>query len=298
MLALAPAACDSSGDEAALPLRDVVLSVEGLTPLTNGATYEGWVVIRNAPFSTGRFNVTATSSIVDNDGLAIPGGTFRTELDLEEATAFFISLEPKGDADAQPSPGHILGADLTGPQATLTPAHARALGTDFTTAAGVYVVGAFTTEDPAAAGSGLWFMDLAGGLPSAGLTLPPAPDGWRYEGWAQFGDTPVSTGTFTRVTGQDETNLYSPSNEGPAFPGQDFLVNPPLGLSFPTDLGGATVFVTLEPDPDASPETPFALRILEAQVPAGAAAGTPMPLENRADAFPSGTVTFRGRATS
>ncbi len=294
-LLLILSACDSNKEEAAAPLRDVVLSVDGLIPLANGAVYEGWAVIRNAPFSTGRFNVTRTGNVVGEDGLALPGGAFQTELDLDNATAFFISLEPKGDNDAQPAPGRILGADMTGPQATLTPGHARALDTDFSTATGVFTLGAFTTEDTSDDLSGLWFMDP--GPPAAGLALPPAPDGWRYEGWVLLDDTPLSTGTFVRIDAQDEVNLYSTSEEGPAFPGQDFLVNPPLGLAFPTDLSGADVLVTLEPAPDSSPEAPFSLEVLTGAVPAAATPGVVYPLENNAGNFPSGTVTFRGRAT-
>ena len=62
------------------------------------------------------------------------------------------------------------------------------------------------------------------------------PAGWKYEGWAVINGIPVSTGTFTNISDFDEADPYSSTMPGPPFPGEDFLINAPAGLTFPTDI--------------------------------------------------------------
>ena len=57
---------------------------------------------------------------------------------------------------------------------------------------------------------------------------------------------------------------------GPPFPGEDYLVNAPMGLTFPTNLAGGTAVISIEPDPDNSPN-PFTLKPLVKMIPADAA---------------------------
>jgi hypothetical protein len=91
--------------------------------------------------------------------------------------------------------------------------------------------------------------------------LPELPAGWAYEGWAVIDGVPVTAGTFLTADGFDDFDGYSGDQGGPPFPGEDYLVNPPEGVTFPTDLTGATVVISVEPSPDDSPE-PFALKPL------------------------------------
>ena len=103
--------------------------------------------------------------------------------------------------------------------------------------------------------NGIWFLDPAGG-PGASLTLPILPAGWAYEGWVVVGGAPVSTGTFTSVTGAD-SDMGGPAagaNPAPPFPGQDFV-------SPATDLRGGVAVISVEPVPDNSP-APFTLKPL------------------------------------
>ena len=130
---------------------------------------------------------------------------------------------------------------------------------------------------------------------AAGLNLPELTPGWKYEGWVVLNGTPVSTGTFTSVDGADDNAATSPfkgtTNDGPPYPGEDFVQNAPSGLSFPTDLAGTTVVISIEPSPDNS-TAPFLLKPLVAPVDAAAADHTPYSMNNNAVATnPTGTAT-------
>lgn len=67
----------------------------------------------------------------------------------------------------------------------------------------------------------------------------------------------------------DDSSVFSGPNDGPPFPGEDFLVNVPKGVEFPANLRGATIVVSVEPQPDESP-APFALKPLVGEIPADA----------------------------
>jgi hypothetical protein len=78
---------------------------------------------------------------------------------------------------------------------------------------------------------------------------------------------------------------------GPPFPGEDFLVNAPSGLTFPTDLSGTTQVISIEPDPDNS-SAPFLLKPLVATVPSPAMDHVTYAMSsNVANSFPTGTAT-------
>jgi hypothetical protein len=117
------------------------------------------------------------------------------------------------------------------------------------------------------------------------------PDGWAYEGWAVIGGTPVSTGRFTSVDAVDLADPFSGTEGGPPFPGEDFLVNAPSGMVFPTDLAGATAVISIEPDPDDGPG-PFTLKPLVGMIPADAMDHVTYAMGNAAG-FPTGSASIR-----
>ena len=71
------------------------------------------------------------------------------------ATAFVLTIEPAQDDDPAPSSVHVLGGnfvvdDAASAVAELTVGHPAALGDDFSTAAGSYILAASSGgEDPA-----------------------------------------------------------------------------------------------------------------------------------------------------
>ena len=270
----------------------LVLSFTGLDPLESGYHYEGWAIIDEAAVTTGKFNVDANGGLVTTTGSAITGGVFDTGIDLTDATAIVITIEPNGDTDALPASTHIVAGSVSGASAALSVGDGSALGDDFTGASGSYILATPTDVDGTNENSGIWFLSLATGSPTEGLDLPTLPAGWAYEGWAVIGETPVTTGRFIGTDAADLSAPFSGAEAGPPFPGEDFLVNAPTGLSFPTDLAGATAVISIEPEPDDSP-APFTLKPLVATIAAEAIDHVTYSLLTNLGSFPTGTATIQ-----
>ena len=268
------------------------LNLSGVEPLTNGFHYEGWLIIGGAPVSTGKFNVTTSGSFVDLNGSAIAGGLFELDADVDAATAFVLTIEPSGDTDSIPSSTKYLGGNFSSGAASLSTAHGSSLGGSFTASTGEYILATPTNGSNSNEKSGIWWLNPTGASPVAGLDLPALPAGWKYEGWAVISGVPVTTGTFDSVSGVDGFNGFSGTQGGPPFPGEDFLVNAPSGLSFPTDLSGGTAVISIEPYPDSDP-APFTLKPLVGPIPASAADHTLFSMNNNASSFPTGSVQLR-----
>lgn len=271
-------ACDNDDED---PDQDLVVQLSNLPTLNDGFQYEGWIIVDGASISTGTFDAT---------------GNVTTSIDrtqLEDATRYVLTIEPDPDPSANPSSTHILAGDFNGNVAALTIGHSAALGSDFTDATGKYILATPTNGADTDENSGVWWLDNSNPPAVAGLSLPDLADGWKYEGWAVIDGTPVSTGTFTRVDAADEADEFSGDTPGPAYPGEDFLVNAPDGLTFPTDLSEANVVISIEPDPDDS-ALPFFLKPLAHQVPANAEDHMVFDMENNiANTLISGTATKR-----
>lgn len=241
------------------PIGSLVLNLEGLEPLGPNFVYEGWIIVNGAPVSTGTFtSVTFPQS-------------FEVEASmLSQATMFVLSIEPANDPDPAPAATKILSGAFNGSSASV---NSNALVGDFSSSSGNYILATPTDTDPSNEDSGVWFLDDSSGTMLPGLTLPQLTEGWKYEGWAVMNGTPISTGTFTGVANFDDNASTSPykgnSGNGPAFPGEDYLQNAPVGLNFPTDLRGATIVISVEPDPDNDP-APFTFKPLAHTVPTNA----------------------------
>lgn len=266
--------------ETPITTNNFTVSIAGLEDLGNDYVYEGWLIVNGTPVSTGTFTVNNTGVLSQT--------SFEADIsDLDNATKFVLSIEPSVDSDPAPSAVKILAGDFSNNTATLSVGDGAALGNDFSTAAGSYILATPTDALSNNENSGVWWL-VPGGTPS--LTLPTLPSGWRYEGWAVVNGMPLSTGTFTNVSGADDAAPYSGPNAGPAFPGEDFLTNAPSGITFPLDLSNANVVISVEPFPDNS-EKPFLLKPLVATVPANATNGTFYNMNNNNTTNPSGTVT-------
>lgn len=259
------------------------LDISGLEDLGPDYVYEGWVIVNGAAITTGVFDVNA-------DGVLSQVDFDIAEETLDNASTFVLTIEPSPDPDPAPSAVHILAGDFDSDRANLTVSHGAALGDNFTSATGDYILatptdGAADTDET----SGVWWLDPSDG-PGPGLDLPALPEGWIYEGWAVIDGVPFSTGRFTEVSGSDDFSGFSGSAGSPPFPGEDFLVNAPGGLSFPTDLTGQTVVISIEPVPDNS-TAPFTLKPLVGPVPDNAADHTVLTMNNNASQTnPTGSV--------
>jgi len=263
---------------------ELQLNLTGLEDLGTDFTYEGWIMVDGSPVSTGVFDV--------NDRGELSKSTFDIpKEDLEKATAFILTIEPLPDSDPAPSAVKILAGNFDAASADLAISHEAAIGDDFANSTGDYILATPTNGMDNDETSGVWWLNNTGSSPSAGLDLPTLPDGWKYEGWAVIDGQAVSTGTFTDFTMADDAAIYSGTEAGPNYPGEDFIMNAPEGLSFPTDLTGMTVVISVEPSPDNSP-SPFLLKPLVASVPANAPDHSVLNMDNNATATnPTGIAT-------
>lgn len=272
---------------------ELTLNITGLEDLGSSAKYEGWIIVPSTaktggaltdiPVSTGTFTVDANGNLSQT--------TFTVDAtDLQNAAAFVLTIEPNPDSDPNPSSVHILGGDFSGNSSSLSISHGAALGNDFSGSTGVYILATPTNGSNTDENSGIWFLNLSSGTPAQGLFLPTLPDGWKYEGWTVINGTPVSTGTFTSATVVDDADPYSSTMPGPPFPGEDFLLNAPSGLTFPTDISGGTAVISIEPFPDNSP-APFTLKPLVGIIPMNAVDHTTYTMGTNLSSFPTGTAT-------
>ena len=264
----------------------IMVNLTGLDDLGSDFVYEGWLIVSGSPVSTGTFTVDADGVQSENE--------FTVNIsDATNATKFVLSIEPASDSDPAPAATKILAGDFSGTSAELSIAPVG----DFSNASGKYILATPTNGMPNEENSGIWFLDLSNGVPpTAGLTLPELPAGWKYEGWAVINGTPVTTGKFTNVAATDESDPFSGpepladvNDDDGFFPGEDFLFNAPSGLSFPTDLAGGTAVISIEPDPDNSPG-PFTLKPLVHGIPADAVDHVTFDMDQNLN-FPTGTVS-------
>ncbi|RKE04946.1 anti-sigma factor [Marinifilum flexuosum] len=275
-------ACDDDDND--VMVQDKLnLNITGLEDLGDDYAYEGWLIVNGKAISAGIFNV--------NESGALSQTSFPiNSADLSNAAAYVLTIEPSPDNDPAPSNIHILAGDFSGSKATLSVGHSSALGSDFSSSTGSYILATPTDGADSNEKSGVWWLDPSGG-PGAGLSLPTLPSGWKYEGWAVIDGVPVTTGKFTSVSGADDSAPFSGNQAGPPFPGEDFLMNAPTGVIFPTDLAGKTVVISVEPEPDNS-AAPFLLKPLVGMVPADADDHTLYDMSNNSQATnPTGNVT-------
>lgn len=282
----AGAACGGDDDAGGGPdgggvtTRSMTFSLDGVPALGAGYVYEGWIIDATGPHSTGRFTV-------GDDGATDPAAFDIDAALADTAEKVVITIEPATGDDPAPSAVHILAGDVNAGEAALSIGDDAALGTDFADAAGSYVLATpSTSEEVGDNDQGIWWL-VPGEAPAPALTLPALPDGWMYEGWVVGPDGPVSTGTFTVVSGADSDGPGATAgpDAAPPFPGQDFI-DPPVVLT----VDHAAV-ISVEPDPDDG-AAPFALKpLIDATIEAVAAPDT-QDMTNMAGAAPSGSAAF------
>jgi hypothetical protein len=245
--------------------KSIMLDISGLEDLGSNYVYEGWIIVNGSPLSTGTFMVDANGMLSKH--------TFELNAsDVDAATTFVLSIEPANDPDPAPSATKILAGDFNGNTADIN----TDLVADFSNVAGKYILATPTNGSETNENSGIWFLDLSSGSPMNGLDLPTLADGWKYEGWVVIDGQAVTTGTFINTMATDDADPFSGSMPLPDvngsdgfFPGEDFLMNAPAGLNFPTDISGALAVISVEPHPDNSP-MPFTLKPLVHAIPANA----------------------------
>jgi hypothetical protein len=266
-LSLFAVSCSNDDDNNASTNSELTLNLQGLEALGSDYVYEGWIIVNGQPVSTGTFtSVTFPQTFpVDRE-------------QLESATTFVLSIEPAVDPDPASAATKLLAGDFSGNVANVNSDNivvgSGSAVSSLGASTGKYILATPTDMDDTNESSGVWFLDNTNAPNlTAGLSLPTLSDGWKYEGWVVFDGTPISTGTFTSVEAADDNATTSAfkggAGNGPGYPGEDYLQNAPAGLTFPTDLKGRTVVISVEPYPDNS-SAPFTLKPLAHMVPANA----------------------------
>lgn len=278
----------SNDDDASTPqptTSPLTVDFTGLEALGDDYVYEGWIIVNGSPVSTGRF-----SSVTFPQTFQV--GTEQ----LAAATKFVLSIEPEVDTDPGPAATKVLAGDFSGTAATVSIAPVTTDANNFLSSTGKFFLRT-PTDEAAGAGNnmndenGIWF-GTPGMPPTAGLDLPTLSAGWKYEGWVVVdGVGPISTGTFTGFTEVDDSNDFSgtQNNAGPPIPGEDFFLDAPTGFTFPLDVRGRTVVISIEPDPDNS-AAPFAMKPLKGTA-GNDTAPTTHDLALNLSTLPAGSVT-------
>ncbi len=275
--------CNDDDDNPTQPTKGTLtLSFNGLEALGAGYVYEGWVIVDGSPVSTGTFSVDASGNLSQTE--------FKVNnSDLNNATMFVLSIEPSPDSDPAPADTKILSGAFSNKSADL---NTEIVG-DFSSASGDFFLRTPTDETGTNNGNdenGVWF-GTPGTPPTPNFTLPTLPAGWAYEGWVVGDAGPITTGTFTAFDMADDAAPYSgTSASGPPVPGEDFFNNAPAGETFPLDVRGRTVVISVEPVPDDSPN-PFVLKPLLGTAGTDVAPST-HSLGQNLGSLPTGTATF------
>ncbi len=238
----------SSDDDNTPSTADLTLNLQGLEALGSDYVYEGWIIVNGQPVSTGTFSSATFPQ------------TFQVDASqLNSATRFVLSIEPAVDNDPAPADTKVLVGDFNGSTASV---NTDVVG-DFSNASGEFFLRTPTDETGINNGNdenGVWFGS-PGMPPVPNFVLPTLPAGWAYEGWVVGDSGPLSTGTFTTFNTVDGAAPFSGASAGPPVPGEDFFENAPTGETFPLDVRGRTVVISVEPVPDDS-AAPFALKPL------------------------------------
>lgn len=298
---LMTAAIASGGAHAQSGPQNVTMIFENLAPLDEAVEghYEGWAMVNGSPVSTGVFNVDAQGAPVElNGGGAI--SEFDAGVDISEATAIIITLEPPQDNDPDPSEIKMMFGAVSGAEAPLMlNVPDRAVIEASTTGAFILATPSDNPGVPDNDDMGIWYLTVPGPAPGF-LNLPDIGPNWIYEGWIvdltdPSNPVPYSTGTFSMASAAD-SDAAGCNGGGPPFPGQDFVAfhcGPILDL----DTGNFAAVISIEPTPDNLPG-PFQVKPMLAMIPTDAL-GRNNDLTNQASAtFPVGTARLYDETTA
>lgn len=258
------------------PVSILEVDTIGLENLSGGSTYQGWLLVDGESKPTNKFtDVSQTLRLTV------------LESDAQDATGFYITVEPVGDNDNIPSDAIILSGAFNRNSASLD---FESVVGDLSNVSGELHLATYTDDDTDNDQFGIWFSQSNN---APGLNLPTLQSGWKYEGWVNLGNKIISTGTFTSVSETDDANFFKGSGGvEPNYPGEDFLFLPssfPLTeVTFPINVTNKNVFITIEPFEDRDP-APFFIRPLT--VTTGSATGAENPYVMLVDSSqPSGRV--------
>lgn len=282
------AGCEYFENSDTLNVSSFEVTLNGLPVLPNSLTYVGWFDGDDIP-ATYLFDKDA-----DANG-SIYYKNDQTPLKfLDSAQIFYITIESKSEVG---SPGFAPSSRVI-LQGRFTKGAAKLLISEnadqYSEAIVKYALDT-PTDNPAENNfSGIWFVDsLDVGTPSQGLHLPELYGGWIYEGWIEVDGNFLSTGRFSDPAAADLFNGFSGTSAGYPFPGEDFLNNAPAGFTFPLDLRGTKVHISLERNNGAQSGTSPNIVIYSADIPSDATHKQSYNLNLAGNVLPNGQAVIK-----
>jgi len=265
-------------------LRGVALGFERLESLADSqGGYVAWLNLENRDIiGLGTFDVNSDGRPINSNGEVIE--RFTAGESLFSAVSVVITIETGGQAGVAPLGVAILQGPFINGVAQLSVPAPLLIEESF----GAYRVFTPTDGPDTNEGSGVWATSEEGG-PLLGL--PPLNSIYSYEHYMIIDGQTLTMGRFTSPILPDFICRFCGPLDEPLYPGEDFLFNAPPGLTFPADLSGATLLVTLEPILADSAD-PSQLVVLEAVLPAGVQGGEVITLTNQTANFPIGTAAI------
>ena len=264
-------------------LRGVAMGFERLQPLDQGI-YSAWLRLEKGDrVGIGTFNVNSNGQPIDQQGSVID--RFTASESLFSAISILIAIEPTGDIGDAPSEFVILQGPFIDGIATLVVPFPAGIQE----ASGSYRVFTPTDGPNTNEGSGVWAIN-ANGQPT--MTLADINNIYMFEHFMVINGIPVTMGRFKTADTRDLRDPWSGPliSEAPDVPGEDFLANAPAGLTFPADLSGSQLLVTLEALYGDRVE-PSQLVVLEGTLPQ-VVGGEIIQLTNQTANFPTGTAVI------
>jgi hypothetical protein len=291
-------------------ISQIELNVFGLNDLQGSGWYESWI-LWNREMGQGTDIDTTSLGILERQ----TDGSYRLATDvtlgfLQAGLMILVTIEDDDTvANEEPSIYEVIGAKIAANSGIFSLGNEEVLDFSFEVAQGRYILDTPTESPPSQNPfSGIWFvnpdtiiediLDDDGNIVDQdttieflpGLDLPDLPEGWLYEGFVEVGGQTLSIGTFTKSSAGDDSSTYNGAETAYPFPGEDFINNPPSGLSFPVDLRGAHCFVTLTPAYPEGSVVPYVVTVYETQISSIALPQQVYFMENTSDTFPAGDI--------
>ena len=262
------------------PDAEISWTFEGLVELPAGFHYALWPIDETAdgPALVGDGPLVG---IVANPPYLTTGRATTNPANIRYIAGVALVVQPF-DTDDAPGAVVLAGDPPFDIGAEVTTDHPFAMGADFSSVSGQYVIESFSTAAAEDWFTGIWWVQEDGETP--GLTLPPLSDGWVYEGWVIDGVAAYSTGRFD-VADAPDADGAGPEAGGepvPSAPGHDFVA---LGL----DLRGVELWITVEPsqEDDGQPSPWVVLQVPSVEVEAAGVADAMVSVP-----MPTGTVSL------
>lgn len=286
-------ACEYFENSDTLDSATLEFSISGLPAIPDSMTFVAW--FQNEDTSQSK-PVIVFSGDAENGNL-----TYKSEKplrNLQTAQLFWITVERESLLDTLPpaapaSSRTILGGRFANAAVNL------GLGENvfnLDNSSAVYNLLTPTDGSNTNELSGIWFVDSVDQQMTAGLDLPELYSGWRYEGWVEVNGVLISTGRFSLTRGADQRNFFGGASDPLPYPGEDFIddpSDPPIGLTFPLNLQGAKLYLSLEVNDGRSAGTSPNIILFETTVPATAQSRVSYTLANTAASLPVGNAIIK-----